>query len=342
MFLLSLAALIYIVLLRLRQNLDDALDKRVRERWDGVFNSIQQDRAYQLPALKKNEREALLGLWLEERSLAAEAYGARLDKFGLELGLDKTICRILRPTSLKFLPDRVWLLSQAVTAARHIDTPDTRKYLRLMTESDNPSLASGACAALLEVGAENTERLIITTLFGFPQRLPFFISQLGESGAARILHSIEAYFEYLPEYVRFNFIALSEFTRDETLLPMLSARLQHSDEPEEICALLRAIGNLGGAGQRDLIRKYFEHENRFVRLNAGKALANVGTVEDRDLLLPMLADYNWSVRYRAAKSYVELTGDDEEHINHMIGSLEDKFAREILAHAYAEKYWCLG
>jgi hypothetical protein len=60
-------------------------------------------------------------------------------------------------------------------------------------------------------------------------------------------------------------------------------------------------------------------------------------VDDRPLLVALMSDRDWWVRLRAAQSVLALPGLDAVDIEALRAGLQDRFARDALDHARAER-----
>jgi HEAT repeat protein len=72
-------------------------------------------------------------------------------------------------------------------------------------------------------------------------------------------------------------------------------------------------------------------------VRAIEVLGRVGTDDDRLQLAPLLSDPEWWVRYRAAQALCALSTANLDRLTRMSTSHRDPFARDILAHALAER-----
>lgn len=333
--------LIAVVILRVQWRLQERREDELYGQWQPVFNAFREGESPWLPPVKRGHRRYLLEMWVEERFLADTELGAILDRIAFDLGLDRAICQILEFHPMVIVRRKIWLQAIAIEGAQWIDTPRTRASLRKMVKSGNSYLAAKACVTLLRLGGEDSGRELISTLFRFPKHAPHIAVQLSAAGASSILHTLAPYIDFLPAYTEMNFVSLVERTDDETLLPLLLARLARSDEVEEKAAILRAIGRVGGDAQRENVISYLDDPVAFIRIQAIKTLGKIGRFEDRELLVRHLSDPDWWIRYRAARSYVTLTGEQREGIEQFITSLDDRYARDIMGHALAEIDWCM-
>jgi HEAT repeat protein len=74
-----------------------------------------------------------------------------------------------------------------------------------------------------------------------------------------------------------------------------------------------------------------------VRAHAAACLGKAGMKEDEEKLVALLNDAEWWVRYRAAQAIVNMPFSSVERIHELMGALNDRYARDILTQAVAEK-----
>lgn len=338
---LVIILLAYIAYLRSQLRLAQLLSRRVQERWQPVFRKLRQNHSAELPAIGRRDMPYLLELWVKEKELASKQYSASLVSLAFQVGLDHEIARLLKSHDMTLIPRKIWQQALAITAARSLDTEVTRKSLLLMVQTQNYYLASKACAALVALRASGWEQETIKTLFRFPLHAPYIVAQLSDSGGAELFHIIAPYIDLLPSYTERNFASLTERASDPALLPMLMDRLQKSDSDEEKAAILRGIRRIGGPQQRSQVLPFLDSTSMILRLQAIKTIGTIGEPADRELLVHHLSDPEWWVRYRAARAYIQLSGNDRLAIPAFIDSLTDRYSRDIMRHALAEMEWCM-
>lgn len=334
--------LIHIVFIRITVLYSFRQRHKLANAWNPIVNAFRRNEDVKVPRLAKRHQAYFLELWIELRQLSNQSFAEVLDRLALRLGLDKCIDRILQQTvGFKFFPGKDWLRVQAITVARWLPTERTVNYLTTIAESDNQLLAVESCATLLELEAENSAQSVIKLLFRFPESAPYITAKLGQAGGGSIVTFLEPFLNLLPAYTLMNFISLIEQSDDKTLLPVLKRRLSQAVDAEELSALLRAMGKLGGENERSIVIPYLHHSVTHVRIQAAHALGRIGIPEDAELLLPLLSDENWWLRYRTAQAYINLTKIDREEYDLLMESVMDAYARDIIKHVRAENEWFL-
>jgi hypothetical protein len=87
----------------------------------------------------------------------------------------------------------------------------------------------------------------------------------------------------------------------------------------------------------DLVRKHVTSERWHVRMNAAKALGNIGAQQDVKLLSHLLNDNKWWVRYRAAQSLLKMPFLSIEQLLEIQRNQQSKQAKNIISQVIAEQ-----
>ncbi|HTH44257.1 MAG TPA: HEAT repeat domain-containing protein [Oxalicibacterium sp.] len=119
-------------------------------------------------------------------------------------------------------------------------------------------------------------------------------------------------------------------------LPQASIRqlLDTTDSKEVLIGTLRIINDAGLLPQA---RTYLKHEDWRVRVQAAKLLGRIGEHADVNRLIPLLADAEWWVRYRAAKALAGMPFFSRAELELLRNNLSDRFARDMLGQVLAER-----
>jgi hypothetical protein len=119
-------------------------------------------------------------------------------------------------------------------------------------------------------------------------------------------------------------------------LPQASIRhlLDTTDSNEVLIGTLRVINDVGLLPQA---RAYLRHDDWRVRVQAAKVLGRVGEHADVNRLIPLLADAEWWVRYRAAQALAGMPFFSRAELELLRNNLSDRFARDMLGQVLAER-----
>lgn len=329
-----LAFRISFLLSRFRRN-------RIEEEWSEVFRYLRAgEEPHSYPVLSRGEKPAFLEFWLENRKLANGRFAVMLDELAQRIALQQTVINILHPGKLEIMPRKVWLQGLAISAIEYLDSEETREVLLTMTAADNLFLVVQACTTLAKLRVPKFEKEIIQTMFRFPADAPEIFAKVSQAGGSEVLHVIQPFLNRLPHHTVMNFISLAEQSHDDSLVPILLYRLRVTTSQEEISALLRTLSLFEYPGLREAVLPFLKHQNLYVRIQAAKAIGRLGNESDIDRLLPLLSEEDWWLRYRAARAICKLNKMDRDSIARVSSNLSDKFARDIINHAYQELNWC--
>lgn len=119
-------------------------------------------------------------------------------------------------------------------------------------------------------------------------------------------------------------------------LPQAGIRqlLDTSDSNEVLIGTLRIIHDVSLLPQA---RTYLKHGDWRVRVQAAKLLSRIGEHADVNRLIPLLADAEWWVRYRAAQALAGMPFFSLTELELLHNNLSDRFARDMLGQVMAER-----
>lgn len=169
-------------------------------------------------------------------------------------------------------------------------------------EDPSPLVATMAARALAENGAIEYLKPILEKMPRFRSwSQNYLVSMLVALGKAQPEHLREALvLSHQPNWVKTVIIKALTEINDWNTLPLAVQFLQEDAHREVQAAALQFLARIGHHGLLDLIRKKCHHEDFVIRLNAVKALANLGSGEDRELMLQLLHDPSQWIAYQAA------------------------------------------
>lgn len=341
MVILVLLALVYIFVFRLGFLISSFRRRRVEAEWNDVFRYLRTgEEPESYPPISRGEKPIFLEYWLENRELANERFGVMLDELARRTRLDKTIVQILDPGKFEVMPSKVWLQGIAIAAIEFVDTEDTREALLEMTKSENLFLVVQACTVSAKLRVKGYEKEIIQTMFRFPSDAPEIFARVSQAGGSDVLHFLQPFLDRMPHHTVMNFISLAEESHDDSLVPILLHRLQRTQQQEEIAAIIRTLGQFEFPGLRNAIVPYLEHPNLYVRIQAARAMGQVGQPDDIEKLKPLLSSSEWWLRYRTAQAICRLSKNEWQKLEALRASLKDAYAKDIIQHAYEEMDWC--
>lgn len=117
-------------------------------------------------------------------------------------------------------------------------------------------------------------------------------------------------------------------------LSFLRHMLENSNNPELVTSALKLVRT---SGDLDLVRNRIEDPNWTVQVQVANVLGRLGDRDDVARLVSLMYSKEWWVRYRAAKSLIQLPFINFQEIELIKQNLTDTFSRDILSQALAEQ-----
>ncbi len=171
-------------------------------------------------------------------------------------------------------------------------------------EDESPLVATMAARALAENGEINYLNPILEKMPRFRSwSQTYLVSMLVSLGKDQPEYLREALvLTHQPNWVKTVIMKALTEINDWNALPLAVQFLQEDADREVQAASLQFLARIGHDGLLDLIRQKCRHDDFVIRLNAVKALANLGTPEDRELLLQLLHDPSQWIALQAAQA----------------------------------------
>ena len=327
------ALLCAVVLTRIRLLRRLALDRRAAALWNPVLAQCVDEVPVSLPRLRGRDRVRFLLLWCHaQESLRGEAQ-ERLREMARRLDAETHARRLLGSNQL---PRRLL----AVVALGHFGARDFVRMLATQV-SWEPTLASLIAAkALIRIDAAFGVGPVLAAAAARDDWPTASVANILSECDSRLVASA------LSTAIRHEL----ESNRDGLGLPRL-LRLHRTAErltlrPAELAvlttdagadALAATLGNLWHPDDVAHARRLLDHSEWFVRVAAARALGRLGTADDATRLTASLSDRHWWVRYRAAQALCGLPTMDEPALEAVAARLTDRFARDMLRQALAER-----
>lgn len=296
------------------------------------IDSGQLPVVWRLPAIAKKDIISFLSYWNYLQNSVRGETRERLNILARITGMDHAIRQMLRDGS------NAEKLLAIVSLGYLGEKSDTAALKKLLT-SNQPIACFHAARALLRID----QNMLIELMPVIVQR-----SDLPTASIANILKEADPDFvspvlsgmlrhafleEATPQHM-IRLISLTVAAHPSVVHLSLRMIMDRTEDTEVLAACLKVMRS-----PEDLvkIRKFINHQNWRVRVNAVSALGDIGEEKDLDSLIHLLSDPQWWVRYRAAQAIGKLpfvtTGDMEEIKKH----LDDRFAIDMLGHVVSER-----
>lgn len=338
LFILTLTVIIfiYVILLRVSNNIQARYKSRFKQRWRRIIFDWMSGNRIEPEELGRRDQLLLMELWRDLRRLLEDDSAAAVNDFARSFRLDETAAGILQYRSYNSKNKKVWLQLQAIDVARALHTEVAVAALLRASDSSNFRVNVAATCALVELQHERADLSVLASLMQFDRFVPYIVARVSRAGGSDILHLVGKQMDSLDDQQARNLISLTEASDDRSLLPMLVDILHKTTDLQEQASILRALGRLGDHSHVKYIIPYLRDKDPVLRLRAVSALGKLGDANDLDLILPLCSDEHWWIRYRAAQSYLRISQPDGEAFSRLLNSLTNTPAGEMFNHVYTE------
>lgn len=325
--------MVYILVMRVSLLLKERRYRELSALWGPILLNEGNSRLNRLPRIGYADRFSFLIMWnmLREERDGDVATRDWMNSVAGATGIDRIARRLLdkRGTRKKLL---------AVVTLGQLRDKSQWEKLRQMALSDHALLSLAATQAMVRIDAEAAVPIIIPLVVS---RLHWpaakVASILGEIGPDRVSQPLADAVTQASVDEMQRLIPYLETCHDAVALPAVRRILKDPRDDKVIGPCLYVIGKFRDPKDLKLVRQYLTHPRWHVRAHAAACLGRLGKKEDEEKLATLLADPEWWVRYRAAQAIVDLPSSTMDSIRQLKKELGDRYARDILAQAIAEK-----
>lgn len=326
---LIIILLLEIIRIRISLRAKKIRHNRFLQQWQPVFIQIITGEAPNLPLLAAKDMTDFLMLWLRFFKLLRGEARTNLNLLLRQLPIKQHISDMLkgRKTDERLI---------ALTTIGYLGDKDA--WNELVTILDDPEHAISVTAAhsLIHIDAEKAISQVIPMIV---HRRDWPVNRtalmLKEAGAA----FVEAFIVAVEQAEKDNQPYLLRLMRILDVLqlnrPLAFIRhiLENSQDVELVTAALKLVRS---PSDLDLVRMRVDDANWSVQVQVASILGRLGDSEDVARLIFLIGAKDWWVRYRSAKSLVQLPFISKLQIESIKQNMTDAFGRDILAHALAE------
>jgi len=329
---LTMALFTIVLALRAAHMLHDLRLRQLRAIWWPIFAetaaSGEVARNLPLPPVRIGQKRMLLREWSRFRSMVLGQATVSMNKLAERLELLPLARRHMKRHSAS----KRLLALQVVGQMRDVDSWDA---IDDILESPNIALSVTAARALTDINADRAIPRVIP-LIGRFSRWPR--TQIGRilNGAGPEIVSVRLCREIAdaPLGAAILLLQFADSAYSGDINAVAQRLLRTRREPALLAAALKAArGGICPERVVDLTR----HPVWYVRMHAASLLGRAGKYEDLGALEPLLADREWWVRYRAAQALVASPFLGPNALRRIAARQKDRFARDILQQALAEK-----
>lgn len=328
----SFLMLTAVFLLRIRLLLRQRRERFYEAQWQPLLAECVFDVPAILPQVPRNMRYHFLKVWnFHHESLVGRAR-TNLVALAGAMHLGDVAHDLMGAADL-----RQRLI--AVMTLGHLGDRKQWHDLRALVADPSPMLSLTAARALLDIDAAATLAWLVTVMAAREDwPLARVVGMLKDAGSDRVTLPLIAAAEAAArmeggERQVVRLLQMMEVAHTEHVAPVAGRIAREVADPELIAAALRLVQD---PRDLDIVRIHAGHENWSVRAAAVQVLGRIGGVTDRSLLVGMLSDRHWWVRYHAAHALLALPGTRIEDLEKIRGTLDDRYAADMLTQAIAE------
>ena len=330
---LVLFLMIYILFLRLLLLMKERRYRNFSALWRPILLNNTKKKLDHFPRIELADRFSYLILWnmVREEKQGDEELRNWLNSVALATGVDRAAKRLLRKHSV-----RKKLLA-VVTLGQLRDKSQWEKLCQ-MAVSEHALLSLAATQAVARIDPMAAVPVIIPLVV---RRVDWpaakVASILKEIGPDLVSESLVKAVTHAPVDDMQRLIPYLATCHDTIALSAVRQILANPPDDKVIGPCLNAIGRFRDAKDQELARHYLNHPRWHVRAHAASCIGRIGTKEDEKKLVTLLTDQEWWVRYRAAQAIVELPSFSMARMHKLKDELKDRYARDILDQAIAER-----
>lgn len=293
---ISLILFILLMLKRLFLLRKQAKEKYLVTEWKAILLDSLYDSPASINNISKRNIDLFLNLWnkLQENLKGPEK--EKLNQLADSINMNKTAMKMLssRRYSKRLL---------AISILGNLRDEQAWDKLQEFSNSNNITLAISSIHALAKINPDRAVNILISFMVNSDGWPKYRISMLlNEVGADRYSKPLVKEILLLNSEKQSYLLSMMLFADGLVVLPLVKQLLATATDYEVISSCLNLIATFGDHRQISIIKKYLDHDVPYIRMNAVKALAFIGTEDELSYLEKCLYDKDWWVRYRAAEA----------------------------------------
>lgn len=330
---LTLIVLVFVVVFRVRSIIRRRQQIEFNKVWQPVLEECMYELPEMLPTLATRDLMNFLLLWNGMQENIKGEVRDNLNFVARWLKIDGRIKnRLLKRGNLS---ERLL----AVNTAGHMRAMGLWGELEdLVMENEGQLLVMIAAKALTRMNDKRAASIIIPMIAVRREwPLPAVAGIIKEIHPESVAEAIGDVIVRVPESMVPRLTRFLRFATVKEALAIAMDLMEKYDSPDVIASCLNVIGDMDCGEHLALIRSFVAHDSWVVRLQAVCALGKIGTMDDVTVVIGLLADREWWVRHRAARSLMALPSVDTERLERILEGQTDKYAIEALKQAMVEK-----
>lgn len=284
-----------------------------------------------LPPLRRHQRLWFCLLWLRTQRQLRGAARTRLNQLLHALDIERRLVRMLRGRSVR---KRLVALS----CLGQLGDPGYWREVLPLLLARNPTVSLGAAQTLV---AMHPGRAMAAILPLAVQRADWALPRLEglcrQAGREAVTGPLLAALLQAGDSDHERLVDLLPLADPRHTAPWARRQLDTSALSPHLPVALACLGELADPRDHERLRRSLTQDDDLVRLSALRALRRQLRRDDEATLRHCLGDRSWWVRQEAADALVRLPGLPSERLPQLLEQTEDRYGRDALRRAMAER-----
>lgn len=323
----------YILILRAVLLLRERRFRALAALWRPILLNSEGRDLGRLPGIKSADRHSFLVLWnmLREEKDADPDIREWMNRVAVAAGIDRFARQLLEKRGV-----RKKLL--AVVTLGQLGDKNRWDVLCQMAISEHALLSLAAMQAIARIDPAAATPIMVRMIMSRANWPAAKVASILKGmGPDLVSEPLATAILAAPDEEKQRLIPFLETCSDATALSAVRRILNEPHDDKVIGPCLHVLGKYRDKQDLKLVRQFLSHPRWHVRAYAATCLGKIGKKEDEGKLMALLNDSEWWVRYRAAQAIVNMPFSSVERIHEIMGKLSDRYARDILTQAVAEK-----
>jgi hypothetical protein len=317
-----------LIIMRIFSILKERRIKRFLLKWRPILIECIAARPKNTPKLANKNIHHFLGIWNDFQGTLKGESQTNLIELANRLGLEKKMLQLIKKQDTGMQITSIVTLGNLKEKTAYDD-------LFFFVSDPNPILSLNGAKAICLIYPKRAVPIVVAQLLKRDDWPPsHVIAMLRELGPQLLTKIFVRTFNNANDQQLLKLLPYIHTIEQSQSLPIIEKVLNVTTNPEIISACLKIYQS---PKSLELIKKYTQHEQWFIRVQAASALGRLGTIKDIESLITLLSDQQWWVRYRSAKAIISLPSITIADLESIKNTTDDKFAKNILNQVIAEQ-----
>lgn len=325
---LMLLIVIQISIIRIINNLKQKYKSRFVRQWRPIITGVLIEPAINVPDLPDSQ---LNDFTLEWNGMYEKVSGPARESL-VDLAGKVRLAPRVRAYLIRTQPKYRLL---AIVTLGNLRDRAVLRFIKNLAKSEHPIISLAAFRASVQIDAQATLMSLADVIIerdDWPQALVARV--LKETGSANVCHALTDAALTHNEHNLSKVLSLMGVSKCPSISLVVKSLLKRTKNPGIVAACLQIVDD---PKLIEYAHAYVAHDQWFVRLHAYALLGRIGGKSDLPVLLKGLSDKEWWVRYRSAQALISMPVFTRIEMSQIYSDLEDRYARDILKQAIAEK-----